>query len=62
VDELDDNDYGANDGVGLLPPDSVTVLSQTTRMSDSGQIVVDVLIDILEVMGAQEYEVRLAVN
>ena len=47
---------------GLRPPESVVVISQTTRMSSSGQTVVDVLLEILDAPGAEEYEVRMAVG
>jgi hypothetical protein len=46
----------------LPPPQNVVILSQFARISDTGQIVVDVLLDILDVPGAREYEVRVAVG
>ena len=46
----------------LLPPDGVVVLSQTARMTDTGQIVIDVLLDVSDTPGAVEYEVRMAVG
>lgn len=46
----------------LQPPHSVVLVSQNARMSDSGQIVVDVLLEVEEVPGAAEYEVRMAVG
>lgn len=45
----------------LLPPEQITVISQTSRMTDTGQTVVDVLIEVLDSPGAAEYEVRMAV-
>lgn len=42
----------------LLPPDSITIVSQTTRVT-SGGTVVDVVIDIDEVQRISQYDVRL---
>lgn len=45
---------------GLQPPSGVVVLQQTTRMSSSGQMVIDVLLEVSDAPGAAEYEVRMA--
>lgn len=51
-----------NTSSSLQPPHSVVLVKQTARVSDSGQIVVDVLLEVEEVPGAAEYEVRMAVG
>ncbi len=45
----------------LLPPDHIEILSQTFRLNEVGQAVVDVLIEVFDVPGAVEYEVRMSV-
>lgn len=50
-----------SDAYSLLPPSNIIVLSQTTRMTDTGQAVVDVLIEVVDDNTGVEYEVRMAV-
>lgn len=42
----------------LLPPSSITVLSQTVKVTSAGTTSVDVVIEIEDVAGAAEYERR----
>ena len=63
--DLESNIGTTNPGAaesGLLPPDNIVILEQTSKMTDTGQTVIDVLIDVLDVPGAAEYEVRMAVG
>lgn len=46
----------------LLPPYDVIIVSQSSRMSDTGQIAIDVLVDVSDMPGAKEYELRMAVG
>lgn len=57
-----EGDPGSGNGTGLRPPEGVVVISQSTRMSDSGQMVIDVVLDIMDMPGATEYEVRMAIG
>lgn len=44
---------------GLLPPDNITVISQKLRRGKGGKDVVDLVIEVDDVQGATEYEVRV---
>lgn len=44
----------------LQPPDSMTVVSQTLRTAKDGSQVVDVVIEVPDVPGAVNYEVRIS--
>jgi hypothetical protein len=43
----------------LQTPQWLTVLSQTIRIAPDGRSVVDVILEVEEVMGAEEYELRV---
>jgi len=45
-------------GYQLDPPSSITVVSQTVKVGAAGTQTVDIVIDILDVVGASEYERR----
>jgi len=45
---------------GLLPPDSITVLDQVIRQGAGGKDVVDLIIEVQDMPGATEYEVRVS--
>lgn len=69
-----DDDYIANDVIaghgeavvvsplpsGLLPPGSITVLEQVVRQGAGGKDVVDLVIEVEDMPGATEYEVRVS--
>lgn len=44
---------------GLLPPDNISIISQTLRRGRGGKDVVDLVIEVEDVKGATEYEVRV---
>lgn len=50
---------GSISTTGLAVPDAVTVVSQTVKTSPSGQQLVDIVIDVTDVPGAVNYEVRI---
>lgn len=63
-------DYTTDDSVGeapsgfededrLLPPDSITVISQTARVVSGGATVVDIVIDVEDAPRVSQYEVRV---
>lgn len=43
---------------GLQPPDTVTIIEQVFRKGADGRTVVDLVIEVEDVPGAQTYEVR----
>lgn len=45
---------------GLLPPDSITILDQVIRRGAGGKDVVDLIIEVQDMPGATEYEVRVS--
>jgi len=53
--------YGGDTGSTdlLYPPDSVTVVSQTVRISADGRAVVDVVLEIDDTISGVTYDVRL---
>lgn len=44
---------------GLLPPNNITVISQRLRRNRGGKDVVDLIIEVEDMPGATEYEVRV---
>lgn len=59
-DEIIDVTYdGPGSQTELSPPIFVTVVSQTLKTSANGQQTVDVLIEVEDVPGATDYDVRL---
>ena len=46
-------------GDSLLPPSTVTVIEQQVRALSGGNYAVDIIIEVEDVDGANEYEVRL---
>lgn len=50
---------GGNNGIWLDTPDIIDVASQTLRRSAGGFNVVDVVVDVEDVEGATNYEVRV---
>ncbi|WXW92555.1 hypothetical protein SEA_ENYGMA_64 [Streptomyces phage Enygma] len=48
-----------NDTTTLLPPDTVIVVSQTIRVSDNGQQVVDVILEVPDVDESIQIDVRM---
>lgn len=55
VEESEDNDPTI-----LYPPDNLVVVSQTVRMGDNGQQVVDVVLEILDVDASIQVDVRMS--
>lgn len=49
-------------GGGLQPPDSVQIVEQIFRKGADGKVLVDLVIEVEDVAGAENYEVRTAVN
>lgn len=47
---------------GLQPPDSVQIVEQIFRKGADGKVLVDLVIEVEDVAGAENYEVRTAVN
>lgn len=45
---------------GLQPPETVTVIEQITRKGADGRSVVDLVVEVQDMPGATEYEVRVA--
>lgn len=45
---------------GLLAPQYITLVSQMSRTGPDGRQVVDVIIDVAEVAGATDYDVRIS--
>lgn len=45
--------------LGLLPPNNVTVVEQRIRRGTGGKDVVDLIIEVEDMPGATEYEVRV---
>ena len=43
----------------LRPPDTCTVTSQTVRVAPDGRFVVDVLLEIEDILGVANYDVRV---
>lgn len=62
-DETSDDDESALDqdeqGTAMDVPSDFTIISQTTRTAPDGTQVVDIVLDVDEVYGAINYEVRL---
>jgi hypothetical protein len=56
VDENDENDSVSS---FLSPPDYANVVSQTVRVTADGKFVVDVILDVEDVPGAVQYDVRI---
>ena len=58
-----DDAAGAGNGTTsptlIQPPDSVTVVSQTVRQTADGKFVVDVTLDVEDIPGVVQYDVRL---
>ena len=46
--------------IGLQPPSNVTVVSQTVKVATDGRFVVDVVIDVEDMPGVNNYETRLS--
>lgn len=44
----------------LTPPDNITIISQTVKISPDGHEVVDVVLEVDDIPGVTSYEVRLA--
>lgn len=57
LDPIEDME-GAFDEERLLPPDSITLVSQAVRVT-SGGTVVDIVIDVEDVANASQFEVRV---
>lgn len=45
---------------GLQPPSSIYVVDQIYRKGADGRVVVDLVLEVEDMPGAQEYEVRVA--
>jgi hypothetical protein len=56
-DDTDDDDDLDEDGLGV--PDGFTIVDQQVRTASDGSQVVDVIIEIDDIDGALNYEVRL---
>lgn len=55
------DDYSDLDiSAGIQPPSSVMIVDQIFRKSPDGSTVVDLVLEVEDVPGAQEYEVRVA--
>lgn len=46
---------------GLLPPESVSIVEQVYRKDAAGRTVVDLIVEVEDVPGATEYEIRTSV-
>lgn len=46
---------------GLQPPDSIDIVEQVYRKDASGRTVVDLVIEVQDMPGATEYQVRTAI-
>lgn len=55
-----EEDPAENNPIILYPPDSLAVVSQTVRMGDNGQQVVDVVIEVLDVDSSIQIDVRMS--
>lgn len=65
-DVIDYSDTGETDATDeepvntlLSPPDYVTVVSQQVRVTSDGRFVVDVILDVEDINGVVQYDVRL---
>lgn len=58
VEPVEDQDV--NDISVLYPPDNLAVVSQTVRMGDNGQQVVDVVLEIFDVGESIQVDVRMS--
>lgn len=64
-DEVDYSDLITDPGTGtvpplLFPPDSVTLVSQQVRVTDDGRFVVDVILEVEDIPGVINFDVRTA--
>lgn len=50
---------GAISSTGLAVPEALTIVSQTVKMSPSGQQLVDVVVQVSDVKGAIQYDLRV---
>ncbi len=59
LDDIDSSldEESVNDDIEA--PDEITIISQTTRTAPDGRQVVDVVIDVSDVEGAMNYDVRI---
>lgn len=48
-------------GVGLQPPETVQIVDQVFRKGKDGRVVVDIVLEVQDVVGATEYEVRTSI-
>jgi hypothetical protein len=46
---------------GLMPPENITIIDQIVRKGPDGRTVVDLVIEVQDMPGATEYEVRTAI-
>jgi hypothetical protein len=59
VSDIDGSESGGSDSDALFPPDYVTVVSQEVRVTGDGKFVVDVILDVEDIQGVIQYDVRL---
>lgn len=53
-------DFSSDNPLSLSAPESILVKSQTVRFAPDGKQVVDVVLTVADVDGAQNYEVRVS--
>jgi|SRR6478735_4886995 len=58
TDEFDEDPNAAGVSIQIEAPESISIESQQTRALSDGQIVVDVVLNVQEVLGATNYEIR----
>ena len=56
---IDGGMVGDGDPYELIAPEGIEVISQTARITEGGAVVVDVLIDVGEPMGATSWDIRI---
>lgn len=55
------DDAGSNTVTYMIqPPDSVSVVSQQVRVTSDGRFVVDVILDVADIAGVVQYDVRVS--
>lgn len=64
-DEVDYSEFDSEPDTGtvpplLSPPDSVTLVSQQVRVTDDGRFVVDVILEVEDMPGVINFDVRTA--
>lgn len=61
IEDEDQQDFTEISDDTLDPPSAYTIVSQTVRTAPDGRQVVDIVLDVEEVRGARDYQVRVTV-